>query len=156
MISGMSKISAFIAAGRLKEALRESNRILKEEKSLFWAWDAKAICYVRMHKLKAALKSFDKALAINPYDFFASSEKGKCLMLLGKWKEAKRALQRALELLSRIGNEKDGQAELLVALGITSVALGNAGANTYFQRARALAPQKAHELGQLLLNGLKS
>ena len=83
---------------KYQEALEQSERVLKLNKSYDKAWDLQGDALRGLKRFSEAVASYDKALEINPLDAFLWSKKALALTDLARYEEAIRSFERALDI----------------------------------------------------------
>lgn len=85
---------AYYQAGRLDEAFREADAVLKRRPDLAEAWLIQGDIWRERGKWSQALAAFDRAARINPGQAGIELRRGQALMALGKNREADLAFGR--------------------------------------------------------------
>ena len=96
--STVERAHAAWSAGRLDEALTESERAIQEAPDSAYAWGLRAFLLSRAGRKQDALAAYDRAVALDPNEAVVQNNRGAVLLELGRLQEASEAFSRALGL----------------------------------------------------------
>lgn len=115
--STVQRAHAAWAAGRLDEALAESERAVTEGPDSAYAWGLRAFLLSRSGRKEDALAAYDRAVALDPRAAVVQNNRGAVLLQLGRVSEASVAFAKALEVDPRYADALNNRGAALERQG---------------------------------------
>jgi tetratricopeptide (TPR) repeat protein len=115
--SAVQRAHAAWAAGRLDEALAESEAAVAEAPRDAYAWGLRGYLLSRSGRKEDALAAYDRAVAFDPLDAVSRNNRGAMLLELGRAEEARAEFDSALALDPKYADALNNRGAALERLG---------------------------------------